>query len=205
VGSHPVGPGGPQAGAERDARDHRRPHGLKEPHLPRIAFSDLPDAARVWVFPAERALDGGERAALLAEVDAFLGGWAAHGAPLRSARDLIEDRFLVVGVDEDATRPSGCSIDALVNRLEALGEARGVAVLDHAPVWYRRDGEVRMATREAFRALAREGAVGPDTPVFDTSLTKLSELRTRGLERPARESWHGKAFFRDGGTAPSRR
>ena len=134
-------------------------------------------------------------------MDAFLDGWAAHGAPLLSARDLVEERFLVVGVDEDATRPSGCSLDALVNRLEALCEARGVSLLDHAPVWYRKAGEVRMISRAAFRVLAREGSVGPDTHVFDTSLTRLSELRAGGLERPARESWHGRAFFRDGAAA----
>ncbi len=45
-----------------------------------------------------------------------------------------------LAVDEHTSKPSGCSIDALVNRQE-------------------------------FRALADEGTVGPDTLVFDTSLT----------------------------------
>jgi len=134
-------------------------------------------------------------------VDAFLDGWAAHGTPLLSARDLIEGRFLVVGVDENVTRPSGCSIDALVNRLEGIHETLGVGLLDHAPVWYREVGEVRMVTRETFRELARAGSVGPDTRVFDTSLTRIAEFRAGGLERPAQESWHGKVFFREGAAA----
>jgi hypothetical protein len=165
--------------------------------MPRIAFDALPDHGRVWVFPASRPLDGEEADRLLREVDAFLDTWVAHGAPLRSGRELRDGTFLLVGVDEDASAPSGCSIDALVNRLDALGVVLGVRLIEHAPVWYRDGGAVRVASRAEFRTLAREGVVDPDTRVFDTTLTRLSALRADGLERPAREAWHGKAFFRD--------
>ena len=164
--------------------------------MPRIDFDQVPRHGRLWVFPASRRLAPGESAALLAEVDPFLDGWAAHGAPLRSARAWVEDQFLLVAVDEDASQPSGCSIDALVNRLESLADGLGVTLVQHAPVWYRADEGVRVVSREGFRALASEGAVDPDTRVFDTTLTRVSDLRDGGLERPARDSWHGKAFFR---------
>ncbi len=155
----------------------------------------------MWVFPAARRLSEDEERGLLAEVDAFLDGWAAHGAPLRAARELVEGWFLLVGVDEDASKPSGCSIDALVNRLEVLGEALGVTLVDRAPVWYRADSEIRRVTRREFKALAEAGAVGPGTRVFDTSLIALGALRGEGLERAARQSWHGFAFFRDAAAA----
>lgn len=163
--------------------------------MPRIDFSALPAHGRVWVFPAQRRLEPHEADALLHEVDAFLDGWAAHGAPLRSGRDLVDDHFLVVGVDEDASQPSGCSIDALVNRLESLGDALGVRLVDHAPVWYRSAQGIRAVSREAFRQMARGGDVTAETPVVDTTITRLSVLRDAGLERPARKSWHGRAFF----------
>lgn len=169
--------------------------------MPRIEFDSLPIQGRLWVFPATRPLEAHEADALLGDVDEFLDGWAAHGAPLRSGRALVDDRFLLVGVDEDASQPSGCSIDALVNRLEELGGTLGLRLVDHAPVWYRDGSAVSVATREGFRELARQGRVTPDTPVFDTTLTRLADLRERGLERPARESWHGRAFFRTQPTA----
>lgn len=163
--------------------------------MPQIAFESLPDHGRVWVFPASRPLTADEADRLLAEVDAYLEGWAAHGAPLRSGRELREDTFLLIGVDEDASAPSGCSIDALVNRLEALATELGIRLVDHAPVWYRDGDAVRSVSRPDFRALVREGVVDASTPVFDTTLTRISALRSGGLERSARDAWHGKAFF----------
>lgn len=163
--------------------------------MPRIDFAALPEHGRVWIFPATRRLEAQETGALLGEVDAFLDGWAAHGAPLRSARELVDGQFLVVGVDEDASQPSGCSIDALVNRLESLGEGLGLRLVDHAPVWFRDEDGIRTVSREAFRQMARQGEVTSETAVIDTTVTRLARLRDGGLERPARESWHGRAFF----------
>ena len=166
--------------------------------MPKTSFDALPDHGRLWVFPASRTLDPGDRDALMAEVDDFLDGWAAHGEPLRAARELRDDRFLLVGVDVDASQPSGCSIDALVNRLRALGQALDTVLIEHGQVWYRdADDRIRSVSRAAFRELASAGEVDPDTPVVDTTLTRVSELRSGRLERPARESWHGKAFFRE--------
>ena len=36
---------------------------------------------------------------MLQDVDAFLDQWAAHGAPVTSARELIEGSFLAIAVD----------------------------------------------------------------------------------------------------------
>ena len=164
--------------------------------MPRVPFDDLPDHGRLWVFPASRDLSDDEAGKLLGAVDDFLGTWSAHGAPLRSGRKLVEGRFLLVGVDVDAEAPSGCSIDALVHRLRELGTELDVSLLDHSPVWFRADdGQLRTVSRKDFRALAREGAVTPDVPVFDTSMTRIGQERAGELERPAVRSWHGRTFF----------
>jgi hypothetical protein len=163
--------------------------------MPRVNFAQLPDEARVWVFAAERALSDPEAERLLATVDAFLASWKAHGAPLTGARDWRYQRFLIVAVDERTAPPSGCSIDALVRSLKGLESELGLSLLDNSPVWFRQQGELRRVDRAAFRTLARAGDVGPDTVVFDNTLTRLGELRNGGWERAARESWHGRAFF----------
>ena len=164
--------------------------------MPRVPFAELPDHGRLWVFPATRDIGEAEADTLLGAVDDFLETWSAHGVPLRAGRELRERRFLLVGVDVDVESPSGCSIDALVNRLRGLARELDLGLVDHAPVWYRDDEGVRTVSRGEFRRMARDGEVQPDVPVFDTTLTGLGRLRAEGLERPATASWHGKAFFK---------
>lgn len=164
--------------------------------MPRIDFDALPDNGRLWVFPTNRALDEAEGQRTIEVVDDFLDGWAAHGLPLRSGRELRLGHFLLVGVDSDAEAPSGCSIDALVNRLRALGEEIGVRYIDHSLVWYREGTAVRTATRPDFRRLAESDDVSLETRVFDTSLTRISQLRRGEFEKPAGASWHARVFFR---------
>jgi hypothetical protein len=168
--------------------------------MPRVPFEELPNHGRLWVFPATRDLSDAEADAFLAAVDDFLSNWSAHGAPLRSGRELKERRFLLVGVDVDAEAPSGCSIDALVNRLRALGTELGVGLIDHAPIWFREGDEVRSVPRAEFRQLADSGRLEPDVTVVDTTLTSIRQLREGALERPASETWHGRAFFKANAT-----
>lgn len=163
--------------------------------MPRVAFEQLPDHGRLWVFPLSRDLEGDEPDRCMTVVDGFLDQWAAHGVALRAAREVRDGRFLLVGVDVDAEAPSGCSIDALVGRLRSLGQELGLTFIDHNPVWFRETDQVRTATRAEFRALATEGAVSSESHVFDTTITTVLQARDGSLERPAAESWHGKAFF----------
>lgn len=163
--------------------------------MPRTDFESLPDDARIWVFPSGRPLDESEEEKVLGAVDDFLEGWNAHGDPLTCARSWREGRFLVVAVDERTAPPSGCSIDAMVGVLKRLEDRLSVDLTGHGPVYWRDDdGAVRRSDRGAFERMVREGDVTGETPVFDTTLTRMAELRNGGLEKPASESWHARAF-----------
>src|SRR5215218_2023 len=111
--------------------------------MPSVPFETLPDDARLWVFASAEPLDDERSAALLAEVDRFLGGWAAHGELLRAARDWRDDRFLAVGVDQSTAGASGCSIDGLFRRLQALQPTLGTTLLGGAGRVYWRDADGR--------------------------------------------------------------
>lgn len=171
--------------------------------MPRIDFDRLPDEARLWIFGASRRLTTEEAALLLGEVDGFLETWNAHGTPLTCARDWWEDRFLLVAVDERTAPPSGCSIDAMVGVLKGLETRLDAELTGHGPVFWRGpDGEIRRASRGDFQRMADEGDVGPGTPVFDPTLTRMGELRAGKFETPARASWHGRAFWTPALTPP---
>ena len=163
--------------------------------MPRIAFDELPEDARVWIFSAARKLTEPERTRLLAEVDGFIDQWGAHGVPLTAGRDLMYDQFLFIAVDQRAAGPSGCSVDALVRQMKALQQEIGVELVNHAPVLFRQGEEIARVARDAFADLAEAGEVGPDTTVFNNTLTSLGDVRAGRWEVPASDSWHARAFF----------
>ena len=163
--------------------------------MPLTEFDQMPEDARLWIFAADRPLDDAERDRLLWRVDAFLNSWAAHGASLTAARDWRYDRFLFISVDEATAGVSGCSIDALVHDIRALENELQVTLVDHAPVVFRDNGDIRRVSRQTFAEMARAGSVTRETPVFNNSLTTVGQLRSGGWEVPAADSWHARAFF----------
>ncbi|MGE3509501.1 MAG: hypothetical protein AB7N65_11520 [Vicinamibacterales bacterium] len=163
--------------------------------MPRIDFDHLPDDAQLWIFSAARALSEAEQAQLLTVVDRFIDQWRAHNVPLTAGRVLRYDRFLFVAVDRRNAGPSGCSIDALFRQTKVLEQELGVALVDDAPVVFRQGGTIERVPRGCFAELAAAGKVGPDTTVFDNTLTCVGDIRAGRWETKLSQSWHARAFF----------
>lgn len=158
--------------------------------MPLVALESLPDDARLWVFGARAPLDDIDAPRLLGAVDGFLKTWKAHGNPLTCARDFREEYFLLVAVDERASDASGCSIDGLFRLLQQAEEGVGTSLVGGGTVYFRdKVGLVHALAREDFSRLATLGDVDGNTPVFDTTITTVGDLRKK-FERPARRSWH---------------
>jgi len=153
--------------------------------MTRTAIEQLGDDARIWIFGISPAIDDEKSRTLLQNVDRFLDDWAAHGAPITSARELREGSFLVVAVDR-ASETSGCSIDRMFGTLRNLEQSLGVAILDANRVFLRdARGEVAAIPRREFRA-----AGDLDTIVFDVTAERLRDVRGGAWEKRAAESWH---------------
>src|SRR3954468_10530140 len=137
-----------------------------------VAFTELPESARIWVFGSDQPITGAVADTLLAEVDQYLDQWKAHGFPLKAAREWKENRFLVIGIDPTVEQASGCSIDGLFRALQQLQKTIGAQIVGGGRVFYRdATGSTRSITREEFSSLKSSGTIKKETPVFDTSIT----------------------------------
>lgn len=163
--------------------------------MPQVDFDQLPDDARLWIFPAARSLDDAEQAQLLTAVDQFIDQWSAHDVPLTAGRELRYDRFLFVAVDQRSAGPSGCSIDALFRHTNVLAQQLGIELVDAVPVMFRQGSTIERVPRDRFAALATAGTVSLETTVFDNTLTCVGDLRAGRWETQLANSWHARAFF----------
>ena len=159
-----------------------------------MTLQELPGRARLWVHVADRELTAAEQGALVRQLNDFLVGWSAHGAPLVAAGAVVYDRVLVVGLDEERAGATGCSIDKLVGFVRAHGEAAQVDWFDRHQVLWRQPGEEAWrSTRTAeFWALRKAGVVTAESEVVDGLAATVDAAQgPKGwLVRRFDESWH---------------
>src|SRR5437868_8056498 len=157
-----------------------------------VNMEDLPDSSRTWVFGSDRTLDPAQSKMLMSAVDPFLQQWKAHGAELTVGRNWKDGRFLTVAVDQSTAGASGCSIDGLFRALKSLEPKLGASLVTSGLIFYCDEkGEVQSVTRERFAALGASGKVGPQTRVFDPTVTSLGEWRAR-FALDLKDSWHAR-------------
>ena len=148
--------------------------------MPVVSFDSLPDSARVWIFGSDKQLSDDAATTLMREVGDHLANWKAHGEPLTVGSQLLDDRFLVVAVDQSTTGASGCSIDGLFRVLQGVQAKLGVNLVGGGRLFYRdRHGQVQCAPRADLDDLRESGAIRPDTVVFDTTITDLGTFRKK--------------------------
>ena len=142
------------------------------------------------IFPASRSL-GADAAGVKDKLNAFLLRWESHGSPVNGCFTVLENRFVAV-----AHRPieiSGCSRDDLLFFMRDLGGQLGVEWLGAARIFYRDSaGQIQDVDRIEFKRRAREGLVGPDTVVFDTTVRETNALLEGRFALPAAKSWHAR-------------
>ncbi len=158
-----------------------------------IDFDQLPDQARVWVYQANRPLTAGDIKTIEDTLKPTLNQWAAHGQPLLSSMQVIDNQFIIVGVDEGYNLPSGCSIDASVHSLRQIGQQLNVDFFDRSAAIRSADGTVSTFALPMLKSAIAKGVITPDSTVLNTLVAKKSEFLT-GWHIRASDSWLKRYF-----------
>ncbi|MFI8379000.1 ABC transporter ATPase [Leeuwenhoekiella sp. NPDC079379] len=158
-----------------------------------IPFQDLPANSRLWIYQSDRKFTEEELAKLQELLENFLKEWTAHGASLNAGYEVKYDRFIVIGLDQSASAASGCSIDTQVRFIQQIEKEFEVELLDKMNVTYIQNDRVHFKPLADFKKMAKEGAVGKKTIVFN-NLVNTKEEYLEFWEVPAIESWHNRFF-----------
>ncbi|GAB3707380.1 hypothetical protein GCM10027592_41470 [Spirosoma flavus] len=158
-----------------------------------VDFDKLPDNARIWVYQADRPLTDADVRTVEDLLKPALSQWAAHGQPLLASVKISENRFVVIGLDESYSLPSGCSIDDSVRTLRNVGQQLGVDFFDRSAAVQMADGVVQTISLPAIKNAIASGQLTVDTFVFNTLVKTKSEFLTNWRTRAA-DSWLGRYF-----------
>jgi len=157
-------------------------------------FPAFSDDAKLWVYAMSRPLSEAQREHVASRLAAFIRQWQSHGAPVHGAFEIVEDRFVLITGYVDGGI-GGCSTDSMMRVMKELRE-EGLDGFDRTLVFFRdAGGRVQAVGRADFQALVAGGQVDADTPVFDTTIQLVGDLRRGGFETALSRSWHAGAFM----------
>jgi hypothetical protein len=158
-----------------------------------VAFKDLPETARVWIYQSDKNLASSQIDDLKEQAKAFCEQWSAHSTPLKSAYKILHDKFLVLAVDEGFNMASGCSIDSSVRFVKNVEQQIGVNFFDRTQVAFLIDDNVYTTGLHAIKDEISSGKIEPDTLTFNLQAENVAEFHKNWLV-PAQESWMKRYF-----------
>jgi hypothetical protein len=158
-----------------------------------VAFKDLPESARVWIYQSDKNLELSQIENLAEQAKAFCEQWSAHSTPLKSAYKILHDKFLVLAVDEGFNMASGCSIDSSVRFVKGIEQQIGVNFFDRTQVAFLIDDTVYTTGLNSIKDEIISGKIEPDTLTFNLQAENVAEFHSKWLV-PAQESWMKRYF-----------
>jgi|TARA_B110001454_G_scaffold202316_1_gene209336 hypothetical protein len=158
-----------------------------------VEFNTLPDYSKVWIYQSNRRFTIDELELVTNKTKLFLEQWAAHGTGLKAGFEIKYERFIVIAVNQDEQSATGCSIDSSVRFIQELEKELDIELLDKMNVAFKQGDFVNFKNLLDFKKMAKSGAIGKKTIVFNNLVTNILEYN-ENWEVPADDSWHSRFF-----------
>jgi hypothetical protein len=158
-----------------------------------VEFNTLPDYSKIWIYQSNRRLTTDELELVTNRTKIFLEQWAAHGTGLQAGFEIKYERFIVIAVNQDEQSATGCSIDSSVRFIQELEKELDIELLDKMNVAFKQGDFVNFKDLLDFKKMAKSGAIGKKTIVFNNLVTNILEYKDN-WEVPANDSWHSRFF-----------
>ena len=156
-----------------------------------VEFNNLPEESRIWIYQANRSFTDEEIIEIQNKLDIFIENWTAHGSDLQSGYLIKYKRFIVIGLNQNLNKATGCSIDASVHFIQQLEKEYNVDLMDKMNVSYKQGDYIAYKPLSDFRKMAKDRAVSKNTIVFNNLVANKAEFEEH-WEVPASESWHAR-------------
>jgi len=156
-----------------------------------VDFNTLPEESRVWIYQANRSFTDEEITEIESKLNVFIENWTAHGSDLQSGYLIKYKRFIIISLNQNLNKATGCSIDASVHFIQQLEKDYNVDLMDKMNVSYKQGDFIAYKTLIDFKKMAKDKAVSKNTIVFNNLVTNIAELN-ENWEVPASESWHSR-------------
>ncbi len=158
-----------------------------------VPFEKIPSSAKIWVYFITQNIDNEKTNQLNNLLIDFLNSWTAHQQNLAASFQLLNNKILIIAVDEQHTHASGCSIDACVKALKIIEQQLSINMLESNLVLFDNQEEIFGVYLNEIKKNIANKTINENTFLYDRTLTNLNDWQQKGKVK-ANESWT-KRFF----------
>lgn len=153
-----------------------------------LPIEKMPDDSRIWIYQANRKLTSSEVEVIAHTLREFCGQWAAHQMALQTSFSVDHNRFVILAVNENASTPSGCSIDSSVHVLKALEQNLQVDFFNRAEIAFLENNEIYTYPVQELKNLFANGRLSEGSLALNTLVQTLGDWKNKGTVKVS-ESW----------------
>jgi hypothetical protein len=159
-----------------------------------LSFEKMPSYSRLWIYQSDRELTDSEVLAITNILTNFIENWQSHGNTLVSSFELRYNRFLILAVNEELTKATGCSIDKSVELMKAIENEFKISLFDRTKVAYLdNENKIIVTSLSNLKELVHEQKITSDTIIFD-NLVQIKEQLDSQWKSKASNTWLKRYF-----------
>ena len=147
-----------------------------------VDFNTTADQSRIWIYASEHKLTNDQENHILKSISDYLQNWEAHKVPLTAGVTILENRFIVVALDDSKNGASGCSIDTLQKLIQNLEKELSISLLNRLNVFCKIEDKIL-----CIPSFKLEGIAKANTLFYDLTIQNKSELQS--YLKPISEGW----------------
>jgi len=156
-----------------------------------IDYDQIPEEAKLWIFPSSRKFYPQEIPVVKEKIDAFLTSWKDQEKSLNCSYLIKYDRFIIITADDTVQNLSLIAHDSLAEFIQELEKTFEVILMDKMNVCYKQGEFVQYKELIDFKKMMKDKGVSEKTIVFNNMINTKEELEN-DWEINIMESWLGR-------------
>lgn len=159
-----------------------------------LPFEKMPSYSRLWIYQSDRELTDNEVMSITNVLTNFIENWQAHGNSLVSSFEIRHHRFLILAVNEELTKATGCSIDKSVELMKAIEEEFKISLFDRTKIaYFDTNNKISITPLSKLKELVKDKKITSDTIIFD-NLVQIKEQLDSQWKNKASNTWLKRYF-----------
>ena len=157
----------------------------------KVEFDKISDESRIWIYQSNNDFTEFDVDVINKKSDLFVSNWMAHNKELEASFKILNNRFLVIAVNEEFNPIGGCSIDYSLQLLKDISNTINKNLLDRLIVNYRTGSLIKSITLKDLKNNLKNGSISSETVIFNMTVSTKKEL-LNNFEIKLGSSWLSK-------------